>query len=80
MIRRSAIAAIRLYRALAPLARPLWIVPTVCRHVPSCSEYAEQAIRERGVLRGLWAAAVRVLHCQPFSAPGYSPVEPHPPL
>lgn len=41
-----------------------------CRFHPSCSEYAEQAIRSRGALRGAALAAWRVLRCSPLSSGG----------
>jgi putative membrane protein insertion efficiency factor len=52
--------------------RPM--LPTVCKHYPSCSHYAEQAIERHGVLSGLWLALRRVARCHPFSAGGYDPV------
>jgi putative membrane protein insertion efficiency factor len=45
-----------------------------CRYHPSCSEYAIQAIRECGILRGLVIAAWRLLRCNPWSAGGLDPV------
>jgi putative membrane protein insertion efficiency factor len=46
-----------------------------CRFYPSCSAYAEQAIRNTGALRGLALSAWRVLRCSPLSAGGVD----HPP-
>lgn len=49
-----------------------------CRFHPSCSEYAMDAIRAHGALRGTWLAAKRVGRCHPFNPGGYDPVpEPH---
>jgi uncharacterized protein len=45
-----------------------------CRFEPSCSSYAEQAIRTRGAVRGSALAIWRVLRCNPFGRPGYDPV------
>lgn len=59
----------------------LWISPVFgnsCRFSPSCSEYAAQAVIERGWLRGGMLAVRRVLRCHPFGASGYDPV-PHAP-
>ena len=46
-----------------------------CKYYPSCSEYAVQAIRRFGILRGLVLAGWRLLRCNPFSRGGYDPVE-----
>lgn len=49
-----------------------------CRFHPSCSEYAMDAIRAHGALRGTWLALKRVGRCHPFNPGGYDPVpEPH---
>jgi uncharacterized protein len=45
-----------------------------CRFYPSCSHYAEDAIRTRGLVRG-WAMAIwRILRCNPFGRGGFEPV------
>jgi len=45
-----------------------------CRHEPSCSEYAAEAVRRHGVLRGGRLAVGRVLRCRPGGTHGYDPV------
>jgi putative membrane protein insertion efficiency factor len=50
-------------------------LPGRCKYYPSCSQYAIDALREYGVLRGLVLASWRVLRCNPFSYGGYDPVE-----
>ena len=45
-----------------------------CRYLPSCSDYALEAIELYGVGRGSWLAVRRILRCQPFGASGYDPV------
>jgi len=45
-----------------------------CRFHPSCSQYAIEALRGRGVLTGSALALWRIARCQPFSRGGYDPV------
>ena len=45
-----------------------------CRHVPSCSQYAGEAVRKHGALRGVWLAFRRIARCNPFGSHGYDPV------
>jgi len=64
-----ALAIIRLYRLiLSP------VLPRSCRFIPSCSEYAEQALSKHGILRGLKLSALRILRCHPFGGSGIDPV------
>jgi len=51
-----------------------WLPPS-CRFVPTCSEYARDAIEKYGALRGTGMAIWRLLRCQPFCAGGYDPVK-----
>ena len=68
-LRELAVAPLRLYqRLISPALGPR------CRYYPSCSEYAVQAIREFGILRGLVLAGWRLLRCNPFSHGGLDPV------
>jgi putative membrane protein insertion efficiency factor len=48
--------------------------PATCRFYPTCSEYATQALKKYGLLRGLWLSIRRVLRCHPFSLGGYDPL------
>jgi putative membrane protein insertion efficiency factor len=45
-----------------------------CRHLPSCSEYALEAIDRNGAWRGGWLALSRVLRCHPWGSEGFDPV------
>jgi putative membrane protein insertion efficiency factor len=47
-----------------------------CRYVPSCSQYAIEALRVHGAVRGSALAAWRVLRCHPWGGHGYDPVPP----
>lgn len=47
-----------------------------CRFYPSCSRYAEEAIRLHGAVKGVALAAWRVARCGPFAAGGVDPVPP----
>lgn len=54
-----------------------WISPAflpACRYVPTCSEYAIEAVERHGAFRGSLLAAARVLRCHPLAKGGYDPV------
>src|SRR5205809_3248569 len=51
-----------------------WLPPS-CRFVPTCSEYAREAIDRHGALRGGRLAVWRLLRCQPFCSGGYDLVK-----
>jgi len=69
--RAGLLGLIRLYR----LALSGWLGGQ-CRFFPSCSRYAERAIREHGALRGAALAAWRIARCGPFTGGGVDPVPP----
>jgi len=50
-----------------------WLGPK-CRYTPTCSHYAEEALRKHGVVKGLWLAIKRILRCHPWGGSGYDPV------
>ncbi len=68
---RLLLLAIALYRRLVS---PL--LPATCRYYPSCSAYAEEAVRRFGWLRGGGLAARRLLRCHPGHPGGFDPVVP----
>lgn len=45
-----------------------------CRYVPTCSEYALEAVSKYGAIKGSFLAIKRILRCNPFSKGGYDPV------
>jgi len=49
-------------------------LPPSCRFVPSCSEYAWQAIDRYGALKGTWLAVRRIVKCGPWHPGGFDPV------
>jgi hypothetical protein len=68
MIRAYLLLLLRGYKALlSPL------LPHSCRFVPTCSEYAAEAIAQYGAFRGVLKAMWRILRCNPFSAGGFDP-------
>ena len=45
-----------------------------CRHLPTCSDYALEAIDQNGSWRGLWLTLSRIMRCHPWGTSGYDPV------
>jgi uncharacterized protein len=62
---RVALAVIRGYQLLI---RPM--LTGSCRYLPTCSEYATEAIVNYGALKGGWLALKRILRCHPFGGAG----------
>jgi len=50
------------------------ILPSSCRFYPSCSEYAIDALKKYGLLKGSWLTLKRIARCHPLSAGGHDPV------
>jgi putative membrane protein insertion efficiency factor len=50
------------------------MIPRTCRHLPTCSEYAIEAIKNLGPIKGSFKAAIRILKCNPLGSHGYDPV------
>jgi putative membrane protein insertion efficiency factor len=65
-----------LLRAIAVYQHATAHRPSPCRYIPSCSEYAREAVEVHGALRGAAMAARRVSRCHPFGRFGFDPVPP----
>ncbi len=66
---RAVIGVLRAYKwAISPMLLP------ACRYVPTCSEYAMEAVDRYGVFRGGLKAMWRLLRCHPLVKGGYDPV------
>ncbi len=62
---------VRFYqKAISPYKKPC------CRYLPTCSEYALEALRVHGAIKGSYLAIRRLLRCHPFHKGGYDPVPP----
>lgn len=53
---------------------PSLILPPTCRFTPSCSQYAIEALRKYGAIKGSWLAGQRLLRCNPWGGCGHDPV------
>ncbi|BBZ02080.1 hypothetical protein MCHIJ_15170 [Mycolicibacterium chitae] len=71
---RTVVFVIQLYRHMvSPLRLP------TCRFMPTCSQYAVEALTEFGLIRGGWLATVRLAKCGPWHRGGWDPIpERHP--
>ena len=52
------------------------LFPTTCKYEPSCSHYAVDALRAKGLVRGSALAGWRLLRCNPWSHGGFDPAPP----
>lgn len=66
------LVVLQLLRAYKWAISPM--LPPSCRFVPTCSEYAMEAVDRYGVLRGGLMALGRLLRCHPLAHAGYDPV------
>ena len=64
------IGLVKLYRKfISPLKRT-----GCCRYIPTCSQYALEALQKYGPFKGSYLAVRRILRCNPFHEGGYDPV------
>ena len=70
----TAVTAVSLVGALGVYKQILSpLLPRACRFVPTCSEYARQALACHGLGRGLVMAVARLCRCHPFHSGGWDP-------
>jgi hypothetical protein len=69
LLRRLLVMPVRLYQVMiSPL------LPPSCRHHPTCSAYAIEALERHGILRGGWLTLRRLARCHPWGGNGIDPV------
>lgn len=67
--KRTALSLLRFYKKqISPC------LPPSCRFIPTCSEYAMQAVEKYGAVKGSWMAVKRIARCNPLCRGGYDPV------
>jgi uncharacterized protein len=66
---RLGVALVWLYRTTLGA-----LFPTTCKYHPSCSQYALDAMRKKGLVRGAALAGWRLMRCNPWSRGGFDPV------
>ena len=70
MIKKVMILLIKFYRRyISPMSQPR------CKYLPTCSQYAIEAIEKYGAIRGGIMSFWRILRCNPFSKGGFDPVK-----
>ncbi|MBQ1946367.1 MAG: membrane protein insertion efficiency factor YidD [Clostridia bacterium] len=68
-MKRMMLKSLRFYkRNISPL------LPPACKYIPTCSEYAMEAVERFGPVYGGYLAAKRLIRCNPFAKGGYDPV------
>lgn len=68
-MKRILMMLVRFYRKfISPMRQPC------CRFMPTCSQYALEALEKYGAVKGSWLAIKRILRCNPLCKGGYDPV------
>ncbi len=67
-------AMILVVRAYQIVLSPLF--PPACRFTPTCSQYAIEALRVHGPIKGSWLTLKRLFRCRPYGPSGHDPVPP----
>lgn len=63
------VGLVRLYQlCISPLT------PAACRFTPTCSQYAVEALKKHGLIKGGWLTIKRIARCHPWGGSGYDPV------
>jgi putative membrane protein insertion efficiency factor len=50
------------------------LLPSSCRFEPTCSQYALEALKKYGFIKGAWLGIKRILKCHPWGDSGYDPI------
>ena len=82
MVRRRGIIGLASLVLASPLIAAIWLYRMLispllganCRHLPTCSEYARDALHLHGPLRGGWFALKRISRCHPWAEPMFDPI------
>lgn len=70
VLKKIAIKFVKFYRKyISPLKRPS------CIYIPTCSQYAIEALEKYGFIKGGFMATKRILRCHPFAKGGFDPVK-----
>ncbi len=68
-MKRILMMLVKFYRKfISPMRQPC------CRFMPTCSQYALEALEKYGAVKGSWLAIKRILRCNPLCKGGYDPV------
>ena len=74
---RSIVGRVGAWLVKLPIHAYRWTLKSIlgwpCRHLPTCSEYALDAIDRNGAWRGLWLMLSRLARCHPWGTSGYDP-------